>query len=331
MLSRCTRIAALVGVVASLLTSTHVALAQDQVVDDAPYFKRSREGWFWHQDLFQNKAVLPPAAASSPAPRSAVPTQQDRDLQAFEDFKRDFERAMNAATQNPIEANVVRFLEIYAQARAKASVLADTAQSLAVRMPWLDETFDGSRPTQPAAMAAFDTILMQDRDQLLREMSQSWGLYFFYRQNCAYCHVMAPQLKMFQQKYGFTVYAVTLDGGVLPQFPQSSRDAGMAQMVADALKIPSQHFVVPAVVLAKPASREVVAIGFGALNMDQMADRVAQEIRLRDQRAGQSSRTAVQALLGAVPNLTAVQRAQAGAPSAASSGAQRITLPGAPE
>ncbi|OYV01790.1 MAG: hypothetical protein CFE45_03280 [Burkholderiales bacterium PBB5] len=124
-------------------------------------------------------------------------------------------------------------------------------------------------------------------------------LYFFFRRNCAYCHVQGPMLKQFQQKYGFTVYAVTLDGGSLPDFPGAVQDSGLAEKVADAMGVPTQHFVVPAVVLARPSTREVVPVGFGAMTMDQMAERVAMVVRVKDGGAGRDSRNTMAALVGA--------------------------------
>lgn len=260
------------------------------------YWRRSREGWFWQKDP-------PPAAVPKPAPaapRAAKPLDpDDRDLAELDAFKVRLERALNVATQNPSEANVMRYLEMLTQARQKASTFADMAQAVAVRMPWIDHTLTGGgRPSLPGAQRAYDTIRMQDRDQLLREMAQTHGLYFFFRRNCAYCHVQAPMLAQFQKKYGFTVYAVTLDGGTLPDFPNAVPDQGLAEKVAEAMGVPTQHFVVPAVVLAKPATREVVPVGFGAMTMDEMADRVAMVVRVRDGGAGRGSRHALAALVG---------------------------------
>ncbi len=303
------------AIAVTMVLGAGAAWAQAEPADpaEANYWKRAREGWFW-----RDAAPSPPPAASVPqnapqvvplAPPPPVQGEQQRDLERFANFKRAFEEALNAATQNPSEANVRNFLELYAQARAKASVFADTAQAMAVRMPWLDETHAGARPALPSAMAAFDAVTMQDRDQLLREMAQSWGLYFFYRKNCVYCHLQAAQLKAFQEKYGFTVFPVTLDGGVLAEFPHSARDNGLMAMVADVLRIPQQHFVVPALVLARPATREVVPIGFGALNMNQMVERIALAARLRERSAGQASHSAIDALSGRRPAESVLERA----------------------
>lgn len=264
-------------------------------VQEAPYWHRAKDGWFWQKD----QAPAPKPKAPEPKPEPAL-SADDRDLAELNEFKVRLERALNVATQNPSEANVMRYLEMLTQARQKASVFADTAQAIAVRMPWIDNTLTGGgRPSQPTAQRAYDSIQMQDRDQLLREMAQSYGLYFFFRRNCAYCHVQAPMLKQFQQKYGFTVYAVTLDGGTLPDFPGAVKDNGLAQRVADMLGVPAQHFVVPAVILAKPSSREVVPVGFGAMTMDEMADRVAMVVRVKDGGAGRGTSSTMAALVGA--------------------------------
>jgi len=244
----------------------------------------------------------PSKAPQKPSePVAQTLTQQEKDLAAFKTFQGEFERSLNAATQNPSEENVARFLEIYAVARRKASVFSDNAQALAVRMPWIDETFAGSRPSGPGAMRAFDSIRMQDRDQLMRELAQTHGLFFFFRNNCAYCHVQAPLLKQLEQKYGFTVYAISMDGSVLPQYPNAARDSGMASQVAAAIGVPMDQFVTPAIVLARPSTREVVPVGFGVMTMDEMVDRIALVVRVRDEGGSRSAATEVAALTGRAP------------------------------
>lgn len=303
-LDPCTRAAAVAAMMtlaaaAAIAQASPAASAPDaDEVPELPYWRRAKEGWFWQKD---------PPPVVKPKPQEAKPepalSADDRDLTEFNDFKVKLERALNVATQNPSDANVMRYLEMVTLARQKASVFADTAQAVAFRMPWIDNTLTGGgRPSQPTAQRAYDSIQMQDRDQLLREMAQSYGLYFFFRRNCAYCHVQAPMLKQFQMKYGFTVYAVTLDGGALPDFPGAVQDGGLAEQVADAMGVPTQHFVVPAVVLAKPSTREVVPVGFGAMTMDEMADRVAMMVRVKDGGAGKGTRSSVAALVGAEPN-----------------------------
>lgn len=289
--------AGLLGIAGAFVAHAQVPArpVDDPAGADANYWRRAREGWFWQID----PELAPKEPAARPPAAKPAQTDEERDIAELEAFKAKFERSLNAATQNPSEANVARFLEVYAEARQKASLFADRAQALAVRMPWIDSTFNGGRPSLPVAQRAFDSIQLQDRDQLLQEMAQSYGLYFFFRRNCAYCHVQGPMLKQFQTKYGFTVYAVSMDGGTLPDFPTPVMNQGLAEQVASAIGVPNQHFVVPAVILARPSTGEVVPIGFGAMNMDEMADRVAMVVRVRDSGGSRASRSAISALTGA--------------------------------
>lgn len=290
--------------------SAEAAASAPRAAAPLPFFKRSREGWFWYQDPPEAPAEDEPTQDATPPPAL---TGQARDLRDFADFKARLERALNAATQNPSEANVAELLELYAQARRKASVLGDTAEALAVRMPWIDESVSGGgRPSTPSAMRAFDQIALQDRDQLLIELARSHGLYFFFRGNCAYCHLQAPALLAFSRRYGMTVFAVSLDGSTLAEFPQARRDNGFAQQVASVIGVPMDQFVVPAVVLARPATGSVVPVGFGAMNLEEMADRIATVVRVRDQGAGQAPATVIEALTGAPPAARAVELAARG-------------------
>ena len=280
--------------------------------DPEPFFKRAREGWFWYDDPVPAPSAPPKPMQPQPAVKEPVPapmTAQDIDLANFKAFQLKVERALQAAAQNPSEANVAHFLEMWAESKRKAAVLADTAQAVSARMPWIDDTFSGSRPTTPAAMQVYDSIRMQDDNQLMQEMAQTYGLYFFFRSNCAYCHLQAPMLKQFEAKYGFTIMPVSLDGSTLPQFPGAARDNGMAAKLADALGIPMQHFVTPAVILAQPSSGLVVPVGFGVMNVDQMVERIASVVKVRDKSAGQAPRNQIAALMGAAPALREGQAA----------------------
>lgn len=274
------------------------AATDSDAAAETPYWRRAREGWFWQIDP-PPESKPKPSEARPPAAQQTM-SADERDLAALADFKVRMERALNVATQNPTEANVRRYLELHTEARRKASLLADVGQALALRMPWIDKAANGGgRPTLPVAQRAFDSIKMQDRDQLLRDLAQTHGLYFFFRRNCAYCHLQGPMLRQFQEKYGFTVYAVTMDGGALPDFPNAVLNNGLAERVAESIGVPPEHFSVPAVMLARPSTREVVPIGFGAMTMDEMADRVASLVRLRDGAAGRAGRNVTAALVGA--------------------------------
>jgi thiol-disulfide isomerase/thioredoxin len=49
-------------------------------------------------------------------------------------------------------------------------------------------------------------------------MEELCRIFFIFKGSCPYCHKYSPVLKSFQNKYGITIMAISLDGGALPDF-----------------------------------------------------------------------------------------------------------------
>jgi conjugal transfer pilus assembly protein TraF len=88
-----------------------------------------------------------------------------------------------------------------------------------------------------------------------------------FRSDCPFCHRFAPILKRFEQEFGMTVLAVSLDGRTLPDYPnaQARQRHGRA---------PECH-AVPALYLTAPARRQIRPVGFGLMSMTDLVERIA--------------------------------------------------------
>jgi len=262
--------------------TTAAVIADTEASAARAYWRSSRDGWFWYQG--------PPSPDEEAQPRPAPPepaalSAQDRDLASHKAFQQQLENALNAAVANPSEDNLALFLETWAQARRKASLFTDRAQLLAARMPWVDETAQGTRPPNPGALRVFDQVQADQKDALMQRLARTHGLYFFFRSDCPYCHAHAPMLQQLEQKYGFTVFPVSLDGKGIPMYPSPARDNGMSRQLMQTLRIPEAHFQVPFTVLADPRTHDVVPVGFGPMTSAEMVDRIAMLMRSRQDTA----------------------------------------------
>ena len=249
-------------------------------VPKAGYWGRDRDGWFWYQDPPQEPVVEPPEdLASARSPNMPDPLQVD--LAAHKRWKQDLEDSVNAAVINPSPANLSRFLELYAQTRQKASHFTDAARAMVARMPWVDDSSQGVRPAQATAAKVHDQVQLQTRTQTLGRLAKTHGLFFFFRGDCPYCHAHAPLLRQLERKHGLTVFPISLDGRGIPLFEQPVRDNGASRMVMQALAIPETQFQVPFTVLANPATREVLPLGFGVMTVQDMEERIELVMRMR--------------------------------------------------
>ncbi len=263
-------------VAAALLASAgHVAAADG----DMSYWGSRQEGWFWYQN--------PPAPKKPPKEVPVKPvggagtSASNRDLANFKDFQRRMEEALQMSVINPTDANVLNYLTLWQEAKTKASVFTDVAQAIAWRTPSVNDDFQGVRPTTPAATQVFDRQLEEEQTATVAGLARTHGLFFFFRSDCPYCHAMAPMLKQFELKYGFTVYPVSMDGGGLPEYPRPQRDNGIAARLITELGIPPEEFQVPFTVLAQPGTREVLPVGFGVMTAADMVERIDMVMKLR--------------------------------------------------
>ena len=235
------------------------------------YWRQHREGWFWYRD------PLPP----KPRPPSTTP-KKPKDLADFESLQQRLEELKRVAVMNPSDTNLLAYMRFQRMVMDKSQVFADRWQRLVWSAPDLDYGLSG-RPTNAMAINVFDDQ-QRDRDaQTVRTLAATHGLIFVFRSDCPFCHRFAPILKRFEQDYGMTVLAISLDGGTLPDYPDARPDNGMAARL--------NATAVPALYLTAPARREIRPVGFGLMSMSDLLERVAALARDRTDAATNPGRT----------------------------------------
>lgn len=267
------------GAQASLAAQTQaddIPAVDPMPVSDAPdvamtYWRQHREGWFWYRD------PLPP----KPRPPSTTP-KKPKDLADFESLQQRLEELKRVAVMNPSDTNLLAYMRFQRMVMDKSQVFADRWQRLVWSAPDLDYGLSG-RPTNAMAINVFDDQ-QRDRDaQTVRTLAATHGLIFVFRSDCPFCHRFAPILKRFEQDYGMTVLAISLDGGTLPDYPDARPDNGMAARL--------NATAVPALYLTAPARREIRPVGFGLMSMSDLLERVAALARDRTDAATNPGRT----------------------------------------
>jgi len=252
-----------------LLCATTLTLGPPRAeAQDASYRYWSDRWRGWH--FYEEPELQAPAATTAtrpPAPVAPAPDPRAPELMEFERLQRTVEETRNIAIMRPTEANVRRYMELESQVVARASYFADVAQRVAWATPELDPTVQG-RPVGAKALEVFEQQQLADRSRSIGALGQDHVLFFFYRSDCPYCHAFAPTLEAFQARHRIKVVAISIDGGVIPGFPDARPDNG----IATTLRV-SQ---VPAVYLAQPFTGKITPVGFGVLSESQLLERLVQ-------------------------------------------------------
>ena len=251
--------AVLLSLAATVVPAAESGAAAD-IGDDRPpitYWLRNREGWFWYRDPpvpTPKREPTPPAEARPP------------ELVAFEAMQKRLEELKRVAVMNPTDANLLAYMRYQRMVMNKSEAFAERWQQLVWTTPELDYGTSG-RPTNAMAIGVFDESERARQSQAIKQLVSTHALLFIFRSDCPYCHRFAPIVKRFEQDFGMTVFAVSLDGGGLPEYPNPQSDNGIAARL--------NAGVVPALYLTAPAKREIQPVGFGLMALNELIERIA--------------------------------------------------------
>jgi len=224
--------------------------------------------WICDEDRFNWYCDIPPDAEpanSAPEhPEAKVLSEEEEAVAALKALREDAERKRALAIIKPTPENLKRYIVAQEALMDRASVFSDVWRRVIWANPELN--YQLRNPSNNAAIQVRDTQRARKASETLAGLAGEWGIFFFFRSDCPYCHRLAPTLKWLSEQYGIAVFPISLDGGGLPEFPQPSRDNGMAAALGVS--------VVPLVVLGNVKDRRLLPIGSGVLSAQEIVERI---------------------------------------------------------
>jgi conjugal transfer pilus assembly protein TraF len=199
-----------------------------------------------------------PEAQPSPPQQSAV----DR----MSGITRQLDELKARAILDPTEENVIAYVRFQREQLDRASTFSDTWQRALWQNPDLDYTLQ--RPVSTVGKRAWLDNRKADRDAVLINLGQRYGLFYFFAQSCGACELFSPILRSVADSHRMAVMAVSMDGGPSRDFPNYVVDAGQRARMG----IPGNE--TPALVLFDTATKRTIPVGFGVLSADEIMDRI---------------------------------------------------------
>jgi conjugal transfer pilus assembly protein TraF len=222
---------------------------------DEFYCRQRRLGqWFYCE---KPKADETKASPSAPGPSAT---------ERMTAITRELDELKARAILDPSEENVIAYVRFQREQLDRASTFADTWQRALWQNPDIDYTLQ--RPVSTVGKRAWIDNRRADRDQVLTNLGQRYGLFYFFAQSCGACDLFGPILRSVADSHRLAVMAVSMDGGPSKDFPDYSVDTGQRARMGLAGK------ETPALVLFDTATKRVIPIGYGILSADEIMDRI---------------------------------------------------------
>lgn len=203
------------------------------------------------------------------APEARQQTQQVPEISAAERMTaitKQLDELKARAILEPSEDNVIAYVRFQREQLDRASTFSDTWQRALWQNPDLDYTLQ--RPVSTIGKRAWLDNRKADRDAVLTNLSQRYGLFYFYAQSCGACELFAPILKSVADSHRMAVMAVSMDGGPNREFPNYVVDSGQRARMG----VPGNQ--TPALVLFDTQTKRTIPVGYGVLSADEIMDRI---------------------------------------------------------
>ena len=220
---------------------------------------RAKFNWYCDVEEAMERPPATPAIAEA-----KKKSREEEAIERTEAWRKELEGKRALSVIEPTPENVKAYIEAQEKLMETASVYSDVWRRVIWQNPELN--YELKRPANNAAIATYNTNRRADEKRTLNEINKEWGIFFFFRSDCVYCHRLAPTLKFLTETYDVTVLPVSLDGGNLPEYPNPRSDNGLAE------KLSVQQ--VPMLVLGNIRDRRMIPLASGVVSAQDVIERI---------------------------------------------------------
>lgn len=244
-----------------LWLSVAAAQASSLDYDSAWACTEAKFNWYCDQEADAEQAAAVPQKAEKQAKQQS---EQEMALAELQRIRKELDGKRAVAILNPTQENVKAYIVAQEAMMDKASVFSDTWRRTIWQNP--DINYELKRPANNAAIALYNSAQQQAEYKTMEKIRNEWGIFFFFRSDCIYCHRLAPTLKFISEQYGVTIFPISGDGGALKEFPNPQRDNGLGEM----LNIQAY----PTLVLGNTKSRRMIPLSSGLISAKDIVERI---------------------------------------------------------
>jgi len=232
---------------------------------EPPFYKDHARGWFWYEDPEKVDDALEKKSEDSTKPLSVMKEEKEKTaVERLKEVQEHLAELKAKAILEPTSGNVKSYQEMQMKVMNQSQAFSQAWVTNVFMNPALDENVKN-----PTAQSARFVVYENERKQtesIIKGLKNTYGLFYFYSGSCTYCKAFSPIIKMFADKYGWEVIAISLDGAPSDIFTNWQADNGIAKQW--------DVQTVPAVFAINPETNHVIPVANGFTAIDEMEKRI---------------------------------------------------------
>lgn len=232
---------------------------------EPPFYNDHARGWFWYEDPEKEEDVLEKKPDDPAKPLLVTPEVKAKTaVERLKEVQVHLAELKAKAILEPTSAHVKAYQEMQMNVMNQSQAFSQAWVMNVFMNPALDENIKN-----PTAQSARFVVYENERKQtesIIKGLKNTYGLFYFYSGSCTYCKAFSPIVKMFADKYGWEVIAISLDGSPSDVFTNWQPDNGIAKQW--------DVQTVPAVFAINPETNHVIPVANGFTAIDEMEKRI---------------------------------------------------------
>ena len=223
------------------------------------FYLEKYRGWYWFEDKEKQKKL-------SKVNSSEIQEQESNQSDKYEIAKEELTRLQQEVENKkahlitkPSVENAKDYMEAQARLFSRSDEVGKAWQLALLKYPYLNNQI--TDPINQHAINIKRSIDKEQDEQLIREFGKEYGLIFFFRSDCRFCHEFAPVLKKFASFYDVSVAAISMDGGIIEEF-ESQMDTNLIEQF--------NVKITPSLFAYSPSKNKAFPVGSGFLSQDEL-------------------------------------------------------------
>jgi conjugal transfer pilus assembly protein TraF len=241
-----------------LVFITITLCAIDLYAADNKFFLEKYRGWYWFEEKEKREEK-----EIKPLESNAQELNQSDKYEIAKDelgkLQQEVENKKAYLITKPSVENAKDYMEAQARLFARSDEVSKAWQLALLKYPYLNNQI--SDPVNQHAINIKRNVDKEKDELLIIEFGREYGLIFFFRSDCRYCHEFAPVLARFASFYDVSIAAISMDGGVIEGFDSKMDENLVAQFNVQ---------ITPSLFAYSPSKNKAFPVGSGFLSQDEL-------------------------------------------------------------
>jgi conjugal transfer pilus assembly protein TraF len=180
----------------------------------------------------------------------------------MERLRKDFEELQAKAILNPTLENVAEFQKAYNSIVTRSSSFEKTWMMSSLLS---GENYRESDQPSPKHRKIYQEKTEKQLEEDIVALAKIYGIFFIFKNDCPYCHEMAPAVRLLVDQYHFAIKAISPDGQAIEGFPDAVKDNGTIAQI-------NPEGVFPALFLVNPHSGQTIPLARGLTSPSELKE-----------------------------------------------------------